>query len=169
MKTQVIFNACEYEIVKPVFAQRQIVKDRMYITLQRISNTRIECEAKHSVVNEQTFSVDVACNIINENMTIYGAQSYEVVVPRNYTRIVRKYSDLKFATMNLSFIKSIDNTDTDNMIISQDTLKFVLPTIPVFFLICIIIVIAVIYFKFCKQRKPKKIKKNRIRDRIFKL
>ena len=110
-------------------------------------------------MNYQTFSVDVACNIINENMTIYGAQSHEVVVPRNYTRIVRKYSDLKFATMNLSFIKSIDNTDTDNMIISQDTLKIVLPTIPVFFLICIIIVIAVIYFKFCKQRKPKKIKK----------
>ena len=28
-----------------------------------------------------------------------------------------------------------------------------------FFLICIIIVCAVIYFKFCKQRKPKKLKK----------
>ena len=109
------------------------------------------------MVNDQTFSVDVACNIINENMTIYGAQSHEVVVDRNYTRIVRKYSDLKFAKMNLSFIKSIDNTDTDNMIISQDTLKIILPTIPVLFFIFIMVLAAVIYFRFCKQRKPKKI------------
>ena len=82
-----------------------------------------------------------------------------MVVDRNYTRIVRKYSDLKFATMNLSFIKSIDNTDTDNMIISQDTLKIILPTIPVLFFIFIVVLAAVIYFKFCKQRKPKKVKK----------
>ena len=45
------------------------------------------------------------------------------------------------------------------MIISQDTLKIVLPAIPVFFLIFIIIVCAVIYLKFCKQRKPKLTKK----------
>ena len=82
-----------------------------------------------------------------------------MVIPRNYTVLVRKYNNLKFAAMNLSFIKSIDNTDTDNMIISQDTMKVVLSTIPVFFLICIIIVIVVIYFKFCKQKVPKPKKK----------
>ena len=133
-----MFNACEYEIVKPDIAQGQIVKDRMFITLPRITNTQIECGPKHSVINDQTFSVDVACNIINENITIYGAQSHEVVITRNYTMLVRKYNHLKFAIVNLSFVKSIDNADQDNMIISQDTMKFVLPTIPVIFLICII-------------------------------
>ena len=96
------------------------------------------------MVNDQTFNVDVACNIINDNMTIYGAQSHEVVIARNYTMLVRKYNHLKFATMNLLFVKSIDNIDPDNMIISQDTMKFVLPTVRVLFLICIIIIITVI-------------------------
>ena len=159
MKTRVMLNAYEYEMVKPVIAQRQIVKDRMYITLPRITNTRIEYGSKHSVVNDQTFSVDVACNIINDNMTIYGAQSHEVVIARNYTMLVRKYNHLKFATVNLSFVKSIDNADQDNMIISQDTMKIVLPTIPVFFLICIILTIIVIYFRFCKSKVPKPNKK----------
>ena len=154
-----MLNACEYEIVKPDIAQRQIVKNRMFITLPRITNMRIECGSKHSVINDQTFSVDVACNIINDNITIYGAQSHEVVIARNYTMLVRKYNHLEFEKMNLSFVKSIDNIDPDNMIISQDTMKFVLPTIPVFFLICIIIIIIVIYFKFCKSKVPKLIKK----------
>ena len=159
MKTQDIFKGCVYEVVRPVETHKQIVKDRMYITLPRATNTRIDCGAKHNVVNEQTFSVDVSCNIVNENMTIFGSQSHEVVVNRNYTRLVRKYSDMNFAQMNLSFIKSIDNTDTENMIISQDTLKIILPTIPVLFLIFIVILAIVIYCRFCKQRKPKKLKK----------
>ena len=90
------------------------------------------------MIKELTFSVNVECSIINDNMTILGTRSHEVAINRNHTNIVRMYDHLKFAIVNLSFVKSIDNADQDNMIISQDTMKFVLPTIPVIFLICII-------------------------------
>ena len=159
MKTPDIINACKFEVVKTDIVQSQIVKDLMFITLPRITNTRIECGKEHSIVHDQTFSVDVACNVINDNMTIYGAQSHEVVIIRNHTTLVRKYDQLKFAKVNLSFVKSLDNADQDNMIISQDTWKIVLPTIPVFLCICIILIIIVIYFRFCKSRVPKLNKK----------
>ena len=154
MKTLDMFNACEYEIVKTDVVQRQIVKDLMFITLPGNMNTRIECGKNHSVIHDLTFSVDVECNIINDNMTIFGTQSHEVAINRNHTNFVRMYNHLKFATVNLSLVKSLDSADQDNMIISQDTMKIVLPTIPVFLLICIILTIIVIYFKFCKPKLP---------------
>ena len=159
MKALDTFNTCAYEVVKSDVVEKQIVNDLMFVTLPERMNTRIECGKNHSVIQELTFSVDVECSIINDNMTIMGTRSHEVAINRNHMNIVRMYDHLKFATVNLSLIKGLDSEVKDNMIISQDTMNIVLPSIPVFLIICIILTIIIIYFKFCKPKLPKLDKK----------
>ena len=150
------FNTCTYEVVKSNVVETQIMNDLMFVTLPERMNTRIECGKNHSVIKELTFSVNVECSIINANMTILGTRSHEIAITRNHTNIVRIYDHLKFATVNLSLVKGLDNEVNDNMIISQDTMNIVIPSIPIFFMICIILIIMImIYFKFCKPKLPK--------------
>ena len=119
---------------------------------------------KHSVINALTFSVNTECSIINANITILGTRSHEVAINRNHTGLVQRYDHLKFATVNLTLVKGLDIGENDNMIISQDTLKIVIPSIPIILIVCLIIAILIIlYFKFCKPKLPKVDKKEESR------
>ena len=114
----------------------------------------------HSVIKTLTFSVNIECNIINANITILGNRSHEVAFNRNHTGLVQRYDHLKFATVNLTLVKGLDIGVNDNMIISQDTMNIVIPSIPILLIICIILaILIIIYFKFCEPKLPKLNKK----------
>ena len=98
----------------------------------------------HLVIKELTFSVNIECNIINANITILGNRSHEVAFNTNHTGLVQRYDHLKFATVNLTLVKGLDIGVNDNMIISQDTMNIVIPSIPILQNICIVLAIVII-------------------------
>ena len=156
-----MITQCSYEIMVPEVVQTTIVDRYVFVTLHEIMPTRVECGKNHSVISTLTFYVDSACNVVNQHMRILGTRSHDVNLHRNKSNYVQRYDYTKFASLNVSLINRLEPDLKNTIIISQDTLKVMIPSITVtlivFLLICIIIIL---YLKLCKPKLPKVTKKD---------
>ena len=155
-----MLTPCSYELVIPEVVQTTIVDRYVFVTLHESMPTCVECGKNHSVISTLTFYVDSACNVVNQHMRILGTRSHDVNLHRNKSNYVQRYDYTKFASLNVSLINRLEPDLKNTIIISQDTLKVMIPSITVtlivFLLICIIIIL---YLKFCKPKLPKVTKK----------
>ena len=131
---------CKYTVLKVDNIQTVVIQNVLFVYKNNRDNVRIECENVSDIINLQSFSLQSSCSLFGADYRIVGRKGVAITVNRSQRAWVRKYVPSRFnITKDQIYLEMLqDDASTD--ILSQDTIKIIVPTTGI---VCILVFICV--------------------------
>ena len=127
-------------MLKADSVQTVMIQNMLFVYKPNRDNVRVECGNDSEIINLQSFSLQPSCSLFGADYRIVGRKGIAITVNRSQRAWVRKYVPSRFNITKAQKYLEVLQDDANTDILSQDTIKIIVPTTGI---VCILVFICV--------------------------
>ena len=157
---------CKYIAIEPKFIETKVVKNYLFVLKPTDDMCRIECGTQSKMTRARTFTVAATCSIWGKSFRVVGRSEHSIKWKKIDHNIMNRYVASNFVSTNATKITRLEEEDDYFGIISQDTMRIVVPMTGIVTLIVIFCIIIVCGYLVTIRKKMGKIVKGPRKSKV---